>query len=169
MKISNLRYAVMITYSLILSSLFPSTHSRAGEPTDFEAAFYAGQPTAKKRTFCKYMKLHTLRGNYDLWAARFKKIAAGEAVLSIRQWVGRPYGKGSRQREIARLTRDDGIGLQKLVFLHGFMPIIDDGILPTLDRLSHNDGLSLNDWSAWFTKEDLSKPLAIIHFTKFRY
>ena len=32
-----------------------------------------------------------------------------------------------------------------------------------------NDGLSFEDWEDWFRGYDLSKPLAIIHFTKFRY
>lgn len=33
----------MITYYLTLSRVFPSTHNRAGEPTNFENAFKAGQ------------------------------------------------------------------------------------------------------------------------------
>ncbi len=40
------------------------------------------------------------------------------------------------------------------------------GIAHTLAR---NDGLSLEDWEAWFKDYDLSKPMAIIHFTPFRY
>lgn len=32
-----------------------------------------------------------------------------------------------------------------------------------------NDGLSLADWCDWFRHYDLSKPMAIINFTKFRY
>ena len=37
--------------------------------------------------------------------------------------------------------------------------------------LAENDGLTLADWEAWFSnpKYDLSEPMAIIHFTKFRY
>lgn len=54
-----------------------------------------------------YLKRHTIRANYEFWAKRFEKIAAGEAVLSIREWVGKPYGKGSTQREIALHPRKD--------------------------------------------------------------
>lgn len=40
-----------------------------------------------------------------------------------------------------------------------------------IDReiLANNDGLSKEDWQEWFRGYDLSKPMAIIHFTKFRY
>lgn len=163
----------MITYYLTLSQVFPSTHSRAGEPTDFEAAFHSGQPLPKERTFCKFKKLHTIRANYDFWAKRFEKIAKGEAVLSIRQWVGKPYGKGSTQREIARLTREDGIGLQQLRFTVGMdcqrVALINGITLPSLRVLANNDGLSLEDWNDWFSGYDCSKPMAIIHFTNYRY
>lgn len=163
----------MITYYLTLSQVFPSTHSRAGEHTDFEAAFHSGQPLPKERTFCKFKKLHTIRANYDFWAKRFEKIAAGEAVLSIRQWVGKPYGKGSTQREIARLTREDGIGLQQLRFTVDMdcqrVAIINGITLPSLRVLANNDGLSLEDWNDWFSGYDCSKPMAIIHFTNYRY
>lgn len=163
----------MITYYLTLSQVFPSTHSRAGEPTDFEAAFHSGQPLPKERTFCKFKKLHTIRANYDFWAKRFEKIAAGEAVLSIRQWVGKPYGEGSTQREIARLTREDGIGLQQLRFTVDMdcqrVALINGITLPSLRVLANNDGLSLEDWNDWFRGYDCSKPMAIIHFTNYRY
>lgn len=174
----------MITYYLTLSQVFPSTHARAGEPTGFEASFRNAQMCAKCRErstgMCMqecvvgYLKRHTIRANYEFWAKRFEKIAAGEAVLSIRQWVGKPYGKGSTQREIARLTREDGIGLQRLDFPHGTLSTawIDWGkrrLSCPLEGLANNDGLSLADWREWFISYDLSKPMAIIHFTKYRY
>lgn len=160
-----------VTYYLTLSQVFPSTHCRAGGPTGFKEAFVNGQDTERDDG-----KLHTIRANYDFWARRFEKIERGEAVLSIREWVGKPYGKGSTQREIARLTRDDGIGLQRLEFVLGTLSnaYIDLGNhlimrYATQEELARNDGLSLNDWREWFMGYDLSKPMAIIHFTKFRY
>ena len=39
----------------------------------------------------------------------------------------------------------------------------------TIYDLAANDGLSTNDWLDWFKNYDLTKPMAIIHFTKFRY
>lgn len=36
-------------------------------------------------------------------------------------------------------------------------------------HFGHNDGLSEVDWRNWFERYDLTEPLAVIHFTKFRY
>ena len=159
----------MKTYYLTLSKVFPVTHPKAGKPTNFDMKVHC---TLIGR--CKdLIKFHTIRANYDFWRKRFEKIAAGEAVLSIRQWVGKPYGKGSTQREIDRLTCNDGIGLQKLTFTldtDGSLVALIDGIsMPSLRVLANNDGLSLEDWQAWFKGYDKAKPLAIIHFTSFRY
>lgn len=160
----------MKTYVLTLSSAFPSTHPRAGEPTEF-----------KERL--RKTKLHTIRANYGFWESRFRHIEAGEACLSIRQWTGKPYY--SKQVEIARLTKDDGIGLQRLDFYKDEPGRIAVGFgisdpdrgpedwehvaYPTECNLANNDGLSLRDWKDWFKGYDKSKPMAIIHFTPFRY
>lgn len=154
----------------MLSHAFPSNHKMHGKPTYFKEKFF-GTPGMIR-------KIHTIRANYALWRKRFEKIAAGEASLSVREWMGAPYR--SKQREIARLTKDDGIGIQKLrikpfqqhlnseVYLQPF--IYDDTTRPVnMERLANNDGLSLEDWRQWFKDYDLSKPLAIIHFTSFRY
>lgn len=150
----------MKTYVITLSKAFPATHPRKGEPTGFREAF-------------RKTKLHTIRANYDLWAKRFEKIAAGEACLSIRQWVGKPYRKSSTQREIVRLTRENGIGIQKLrIYEHEPFPVVyADRYTTPVDwqELAANDGLPLSDWREWFKDYDLSQPLAIIHFTSFRY
>ena len=161
----------IVTYYLTLSQVFPHNHIKAGEPTNFEAAFNAGQDTPKGETFCKHIKRHTIRANYEFWAKRFEKIAAGEAVLSIRQWVGKPYGKGSTQREIARLTREDGIGIQKLTIIgcSTIHPKYVDGHSVSCKELANNDGLDEAEWNNWFSGYDLTEPLAVIHFTKFRY
>ena len=164
----------MKAYYLTLSQTFPKYMHNAGEPTNFEEAFKAGQ-VFNRGSECLYRhpKFHTIRANYESWRKRFEKIAAGEACLSIRQWVGKPYGKGSTQREIARLTREDGIGIQMLTFAGntGWHPAYVEGRPYTVDayQLAHNDGLEHADWSNWFAGYDLTKPLAIIHFTRFRY
>ena len=153
----------MKTYVLTLSKVFPKTHARAGEPTEF------------REKFLKKEKIHTIRANYELWRKRIKEIQAGRAVLSVRQWTGKPYA--SPQKEIAKLTAEDGVGLQKLEILpnkcaFNILNVESRGILcKTLkaDILARNDGLSLDDWREWFKGYDLSKPMAIIHFTKFRY
>ena len=156
----------MKTYVLTLSHSFPANHKKHGIPTYFKEKFF-GTPGMIR-------KIHTIRANYALWRKRFEKIAAGEACLSVREWTGAPYR--SKQKELARLTREDGIGIQKLQLevadkLFGkYHARIDDGCgSASIIGLATNDGLSLEDWKEWFKNYDISKPLAIIHFTNFRY
>lgn len=153
----------MKTYVITLSRHFLATHSKAGMPTDFKEKFLKGK------------KIHTIRANYPLWENRIKEVQEGKAVLSVRQWTGKPYR--SKQIEIARLTAKDGVGIQKARIIPeaNFMVAIDEDYekyLCTPEEirgLANNDGLSLADWEEWFRGYDTSKPLAIIHFTKFRY
>lgn len=154
----------MDKYVITLSQVFPVTHNRSGEPTGFKDKFLA----AIKQDG-EWWKLHTIRANYELWKKRFEKIEKGEACLCIRQWSGKPYR--SKQVEIARLTREDGIGLQALKFTFGDInkPVIVGGNDPTPTALSHNDGLSETDWRYWFSGYDLTQTLAVINFTSFRY
>ena len=146
------------------------THVRNGEPTGFKDKFLA----AIGKSNCVWLKLHTIRANYELWKKRFDEIATGKAQLSIRQWSGKPYR--SKQVELAILTKDDGIGMQELLIKKKYGVnfwdydfTIDGKKVESLGDLGHNDGLSLADWLFWFENYDLSKPLVIIHFTSFRY
>ena len=114
---------------------------------------------------------------------------AGEAVLELYYWSGRPYA--SKAVTICQLGKDDGIGIQKLIFeemilcptnecfevvktmkgeghVRIYRPKVEDSVvIPS--TLSSNDGLSLIDFKAWFKGYDLTEPMAIIHFTPFRY
>lgn len=149
--------------------MFPTTHKRAGEPTDFKGKLL--KAIQKDYNSGVHPKVHTIRANYELWKKRFDEINAGRACLCVRQWSGKPYQ--SKQIEIARLTREDGIGIQKLK-IHETEPYpfvyTDKSTIP-VDRheLAINDGLSLEDWLEWFKGYDYSAPMAIIHFTSFRY
>ncbi len=174
----------MVTYVLMLSKVYPVTHPRHGQPTYFKEKFEQAQAITKAGKFPCVLphpdfiepKYHTIRGNYELWEKRFEKIMRGEACLSIRQWEGKP--RRSKAIEIARLTREDGIGLQKLEFQgleydEVFLRCDVDEWPISKRVLAKNDGLSYEDWRAWFfnpkTKYDLSMPMAIIHFTDYRY
>lgn len=155
----------MKTYVLMLSHSFPATHNRRGEPTYFKEKFFHHPGMLKK--------LHTIRSNYPLWLSRIRDIQRGTAVLSVREWLGAPYR--SKQRELARLTAADEVGCQLLLFHPDadgcFSLKFFDIAGRSVDHkdLAHNDGLSLEDWREWFKDYDLSKPLAVVHFTKFRY
>ncbi len=161
----------MKTYVLTLSKSFPAKHSNAGKPTNFRDAFYAGQ-VFNRGSECLYLrpKLHTIRANYPLWEKRIKDVQSQQAFLSVRMWSGKPYW--SKQIEIARLTAANGVGIQKLCFPNRSTALVDypeRKLSVDFKLLAKNDGLSLADWCDWFRHYDLSKPLAIIHFTKFRY
>ena len=168
----------MKKYVITLSKVFPTTHPKAGIPTGFEHKLHAAINGWSDHA---HLKLHTIRANYPLWAKRFEQIERGEAYLSVRQWSGKPYA--SKQVEIARLTKEDGIGIQKLYLTDEINLLGEYGIVESTwelfgipgdskvscKQLAYNDGLSYEDWDAWFEKYDKSKPLAILHFTKFRY
>lgn len=139
----------------MLSKTFPKGHLHAGEQTFFKEKLGIS-------------KLHTIRANYSLWQQRIAEIQAGKGVLSIRQWSGKPYR--SKQVEIVMLTAENGIGIQRLDIFDFMRPAkVDSSQLVDLTDLANNDGLSFSDWYHWFRLADVTKPMAIIHFTNFRY
>ncbi len=177
----------MKTYVLILSKTFPTGHLNAGQETKFKQRLNMGicyvQTSCKTCPLCLTCsttetveinpKIHTIRANYPLWEKRIKAVQEGKAVLSIRQWMGKPYH--SKQEEIIRLTAANGIGIQKLTTYNhqdGLNPsvLVEDTFLSTpLRELAKNDGLSFWDFMDWYEMYNTTQPLAIIHFTPFRY
>lgn len=159
----------MKTFVLTISMVFPTTHKRSGEPTFFKEQILTAQMDHEKGHGLKE-KIHTIRANYELWKNRIDQVKKGEAVLSLRYWSGKPYN--SKQVEFCRLDKYSGIGVQQIIFDKDevLKPFIKDSNT-FIDRseLSNNDGLSLPDFKEWFKKYDLSKPMAIIHFTDWRY
>ena len=159
----------MKTYNIMLSKHFPATHPKKGEPTFFRDKLLA----AVFKDTTQWQKLHTIRANYPLWKKRIEEVERGEAEICLRQWTGKPYR--SKTVEVTRLRQEDGVGIQKLTFdkdrdgmsvLHLYNI---DGCFPGMRQLAHNDGLSVEDWKAWFRGYDLSQPMAVIHFTPWRY
>lgn len=174
----------MKTFIITLSKVFPKGHRKEGKLTFFKEKFMFGQQwqfcSPKDRDanypkcdeclkYCEPLKIHTIRSNYTFWAKRFKEIERGKACISVRQWTDKPYH--SKQVEIARLTKEHGIGIQKLTFKGALNCLQIDGeySIADLSTLAENDGLSFEDWESWFTGYNLAQPMAIIHFTKFRY
>ena len=143
------------TYVITLSRHFLATHKRAGEPTAFREKFLNGE------------KIHTIRTNYPLWEKRIKEVQEGRAVLSVRQWTGKPYR--SKQVEFATLTAESGVGIQLVELTNDFTECIIGDHNHSYVTVAKNDGLHPADWLDWFSAYELSKPMAIIHFTKFRY
>lgn len=129
---------------------------------------------------------HPRKGKGTAFAPAFRN---GEAVLSVRQWAGTPYR--SKQVELARLTAEDGVGIQKAVVSRSEWEEDDhkthycywatvEGKEIRIDDIAKNDGFPDSvDYVMWFDP-DLEKQnpdkddwkhleLAIIHFTPFRY
>lgn len=163
-------------YRLSVSRFFPAYHNLKWDDTNFIEKIESGE------------KIHTIRGNYELWRKRFDKIEKGEAVLELYYHSGKPYH--SKQITFKTLTRDDGIGLQSIIphlksknemLINDFFEILTfetnenghDSITHRnvfkINDLANNDGLSFPDFQEWFKKADLSKPMALIHFTAYRY
>ena len=139
------------TYVITLSKTFQQGHPRAGQPTNFRESFERG------------LKILTIRCNYDLWAKRLDEVIAGRAVLSIRQWSGKPYGS-KQESPIRILTKEDGVGYQKLESSE----LLSDSF--SIDRKgAAHDGLSYADFYNWFDPKPTEKPYIIIHFTPYRY
>lgn len=176
----------MKTYVITLSKQFPAGHIRAGEPTYFKEQLHNAVLAAAGLSACDCCdyatrncdtcghkvenfrkKRHTIRANYPLWAKRIAEVERGEACLSIRQWTGKPYR--SKQVEIGRLTKDDGVGIQKAALTNDLSECIIGRRHYNYVSIAQNDGLHPADWLDWFKGYDLTQPMAIIHFTKFRY
>ncbi len=181
----------MTTYVITLSRTFPGTHPRKGEQTLFVAKLVEMLKWNPDNPILGG-KLHTIRGNFPLWEKRFKKIEKGEACLSLRYWSEKPYR--SKQVEFARLTREDGIGLQKIYISRTREPM-DENIISfgaqtderqvKLWTLANNDGLTGIDFINWFNPhfndaekrypelaevaKSITKEFAVIHFTNYRY
>lgn len=144
----------MKSYILMLAKVFPATHSRCGDDTDF-------LPKLAKQ------KIHTIR-NVGKWEKRVTEINAGKAVLSLRMWTGKPYH--SKMVEIARYTT---VGLQHVSMSYSAdMPLPTayvDGNYVSVYDLAENDGLELPDFIEWMFPKDNVYDGVILHFTDFRY
>lgn len=143
----------MKTYVITIAKRFPSYHKKAGQPTHFREKILAGE------------KSHTIRGNALLWLNRFYKIYAGEACLSIREWEGAPYK--SKQVEIARLTKADGIAVTTAILFTDC--VIVGGRKQSIEAVAKNDGLLKDEFKNWFQTHKCSGQFALIYFNNFRY
>lgn len=136
---------------LMVSQNFMADHKRKGDPTNFVQSIQ------------DKVKIHTLRfDEKGHWEKSFKKIEEGKAFLSIKIWTGKPYY--STPKEIFRLYKEDGIGLQKIGYMDDEFCSFDKSEL-----VAENDGLSPDDFNEWFKKVKIGQRLVILHFTGFRY
>ncbi|MEI7675907.1 MAG: hypothetical protein WCJ03_03930 [Bacteroidales bacterium] len=166
------------TYVVYVSEKFPAYHPKAGDLTLFAHAITNALNNQQsvnvvhngESLVCDKKKIHTIRKNYEEWKRKETEINEGRAVLSIRQWNGTRYQKGATWTEIARLEK---IGVQKIEFEHAEfdLPLIDGTKQLDPFEINLNDGLVIDDFLDWFIlgAYNLTEPMAIIHFTDFRY
>lgn len=119
-------------------------HPNAGEPTNFKELYLSG------------VKIHTIRAG-EYWRKVVEEVNAGRAILSVREWSGKPYA--SKQVEIGKH--------EKL----GWQPLEMCSKSPISHTMAKNDGLKIFDFINWFGLWGTSKKFkgGIIHFTDFRY
>lgn len=151
--------------NIVIAKSFPTIHKRHGEPTHFASKLVNGE------------KLHTIRGNYDLWRVNADKMQTGKYVLSVRQWSGVP--RRSKQREV--YNTDECIGVEAVAIEYSadadsIAVSIEKRTLSNeeIERLAKNDGMTLDDFKDWFfakqrNKQDASFNGVIVHFTPLRY
>ena len=153
----------MKTHVITVSKNFLIGHIREGEPTGFKDKILNGK------------KIHTIRNNVNHWLKVINDVNSGKFILSVREWSGKPYS--SKQNEICQYTK---LGYQ-------FINIDDNGKFhipknkkgknkTTLLTIANNDGLSQEDFEAWFgldkirkTKHTIGFTGIIIHFTDLIY
>jgi len=176
------------TYVIFVSRAYPAYHPRKGQPTNFvekinSSILLNGLKKKLNATFITEpsdLKIHTFRGNFQLWEKRVNEVLAGNAVIVIKYHTLGRYVKGNKQIEFVKLDKDSGVGIQEAIYESNFeepyngMAIkCEDGIFRDFPfyKLAANDGLSNKDFADWFKKGkyNLKEPMACIHFTSFRY
>lgn len=173
----------LVHYEVAVSPRFPSTHISKGEPTYFIEKILIG--ILGEQEYNKIHdndctgfipKLHTCRKNYRLWEKRMKKVQTGRAVIDLFYWelAGGRFTPGNTKVVFLTLDNNSGCGVQQVNFIDLNIErpfIFGQGINSRnhFYEIAKNDGLSLGDFKSWFKGYDLSKPMAIIQFTKFRY
>lgn len=142
---------------IMLSRVYPKKHTKAGEPTNFGKLLEVGR------------KIHTIRGNYDLWKVNEEKMKSGKYFISVRQWSGRPYH--SKQVEIAQIRTPILVQRMELRYNHRTDSITaetDDKRWVDWMQIAYNDGMNTEDFKEWFfgknQKEDKSFDGCVIHF-----
>lgn len=147
---------------VLLSKTFFRQHYRAGEPNNFSQKVLDGS------------KKHTCRKNYHYWKKKIDRLKEKGGVLSVRQWIGMPYHKPGQETIID--IPAEVVGVQKLELSRrgNDWEAKVDGCNTPVDLIAVNDGLTEDEFKAWFVPvfiEEKAEVLdfAIIHFTKERY
>lgn len=153
-----------------LGKYFGPKHPRKGQETGFIAKVADGR------------KVHTCRSNYGYWRAKIEKITATGGVLTGIVGVQRLALRRER-RVINHYAEEQDKPIATATY-YDYTAEVDGHPVP-LEILAENDGLTVDDFKAWFApifaETDKKYPqfaglasavtidFAIIHFTKRRY
>lgn len=172
------------TYVITMMVKFPTQAPFVAERTGFKKKILTGE------------KKHTIRQNYHFWKKRIDEINAGKAILSVRQWTGKPYD--SEQKEIKQFKQGE-VGYQRVtiqskpvgkfsdhtvllsvgVIVPSSSGLIQNGIAggiageyrflnaKKIKQLAENDGITVEQMQKFFNK-GVSDGI-IIHFSDLRY
>lgn len=140
---------------IMVSKVFLPSHIRNGQSTNFIEKILSGE------------KIHTIRVSAD-WQKRLYN----NHVLTITTWKG-AYKK-SEKEIVKTITREQGLGYEIIEFYNESLakvtcPNTNKSVFVKYKTIAKNDGLSLEDFHAWFENYDIQSPLILIHFTNFRY
>ncbi len=146
----------MKTFVITVSKTFQGKHPKKGLKTNFKTKIKNGT------------KIHTIRANKKYWEKIVKQVNKGIAILSLREWSGKPYK--SKQVEIKKFTK---LGFETITIFDKGKTVAIISKYPKLlsekeiKVLAANDGLSVKDFTAWFQKDMIQG--CIIHFTTKKY
>lgn len=167
------------TQVLTVSKRFLSGNPKAGEPTKFRDKILRvfDCPDCKGNEigvsdYCNgcrtERKRHTVRDNYPYWADVIER----NMLLSIRQWIDKPYKKPGQENIID--IEPGKWGIQRITMINGqngLEAFVNEKSID-IDTLAANDGLSRTDFATWFAPHFKRKNIfygVVIHFTDFRY
>ncbi len=149
------------TYVITMMIKFPKVGIVVPKPTGFKKKILSGD------------KKHTIRQNYKFWKKRIDEINAGRAILSVRQWSGKPYQ--SKQVEIKQFKQGE-IGYERIIMFDNAQELAvntgtDKGYVYLSNKkiltVAKNDGVPIDLFRKFFKGGVLDG--IIIHFTKLRY
>lgn len=148
------------TYVLTVAKTFQKGHPREGEPTNFKEKILSGEKT------------HTIRMDEKMyWRNAAKEVNQRKAIISIRQWSGKPYCSP----QDPEFMRVEHMHVQTIIDHRAAFQVGDKWRNVTVKTIASNDGLSEADLLAWFGLKIVGKHFddhfvaQILHFTNMIY
>jgi hypothetical protein len=118
-------------YRMQLSRVFPATHPRAGETTDFAEKIKA------------IRKTHTIRANYELGKKRIDEVDAGNAILIIYEWEGKTYRSAQKNLFVFGTSKPESLDLiyrhyfnGEITFINSWIGVQKSLFIPSLQRVA---------------------------------